>query len=258
MPQTTNPALSGRREVERRGQKRFDLALNLRYTISSRKRDIHGAGRTINISSSGVLFRSSGYPNTGRHIDLWIDWPTTDANGRQLTLHISGFIVRSQGHRIAVSISRYQLIPATPAAEEPEQTPAARQLWKTPSPSRVYRSPQHSGIFLIVEEGRDAAAFAAILGKRGYPVEIAAPEEARKILLAGAPPVRLLVTNTLDILNGLKLRVPVVYTTAQGAPQPAADDPETIVAVLRKPLIYGEIRKVLDRLLPAAEVSGDE
>ena len=66
---------SGRVPVERRSKQRFEMELNVRYSVLYRQKIIAvGRGKTINLSSSGIAFttedelpsgNSSGYLSPG-------------------------------------------------------------------------------------------------------------------------------------------------------------------------------------------------
>jgi hypothetical protein len=95
---------------ERRAADRFPIQRELRYRLSN-KRDAgtEGTGQTLNISSNGVLFRSSD-PSlvTGKRIELSISWPAQLDNRCHLKLVARGRISRVSGQEVAVSIQQYE------------------------------------------------------------------------------------------------------------------------------------------------------
>jgi len=64
------------RGPERRGSIRFALSLEVSYTVLARRKPVRkGAGRTIDLSSSGLSFSTDGPLLTGQRLEVSIDWP---------------------------------------------------------------------------------------------------------------------------------------------------------------------------------------
>jgi hypothetical protein len=62
--------------VERRRSSRFPIEREVRYkTLSQRAEVIQGAGKTLNISSSGVLFTADHELPVGTRLEVSISWP---------------------------------------------------------------------------------------------------------------------------------------------------------------------------------------
>ena len=82
----------------------------MRYRLSS-KRDggIEGVGQTLNISSNGVLFRSSDpLLLPGKRIELSISWPARLDNRCNLRLVARGRVARNAHDEVAVEIDQYE------------------------------------------------------------------------------------------------------------------------------------------------------
>ena len=94
---------------ERRTSNRFPIAEDLNYRVfMSRQCSQVGAGRTINISSSGVLFTTETQLTPGKRLEIAVNWPAQLNNQCPLKLIASGRIVRVEDGRAAIQIDRYE------------------------------------------------------------------------------------------------------------------------------------------------------
>lgn len=90
---------------ERRATRRYPISSDLYYRILHRKKVIEcGRGRTIDISSTGLLFESNLTLPRGLKIEICIDWP---ALSDRLELCAEGRIVRGKKNCTAVRIRKY-------------------------------------------------------------------------------------------------------------------------------------------------------
>ena len=101
--QAADPAL-----VERRQKNRFDVHTNLRYRMIERKNVISGAGKTLNVSSSGMLFTTEHELPVGRTIKIEIEWPALLDGTCLLKLVGTATVVRSLERHAAIRILRYE------------------------------------------------------------------------------------------------------------------------------------------------------
>lgn len=87
----------------------MSIEREVQYRVLGRK-DIErgGAGRTLNISSSGVAFTVGETVLPGRRIELSIDWPAQLDNRCALKLVARGRVVRFEGDRAAVEILQHE------------------------------------------------------------------------------------------------------------------------------------------------------
>ena len=95
--------------ADRRQHRRYPLHLEGEYWLS-RKAGIknHGFGRTLDISSGGVLFEADDpWPFQG-DVELLLEWPAVLEEVYPLKLRIRGTIVRTQGRSIAVDLRHYE------------------------------------------------------------------------------------------------------------------------------------------------------
>lgn len=96
--------------VERRSGKRFPIRMALSYRLSRERKPIsEGSGTTVDISSTGVLFRTGGVCPQDAAAELFIDWPALYDNAVPLKLAVVGLVVRSDRRGTAVQIVRYRL-----------------------------------------------------------------------------------------------------------------------------------------------------
>ena len=81
----------------------------MRYRVlTKRSGEEVGDGRTINISSSGVLFTSQHILLPGRRLELSISWPAQLNNKCALKLVARGRVVRFENGRAALDIQQYE------------------------------------------------------------------------------------------------------------------------------------------------------
>jgi hypothetical protein len=94
---------------ERRNADRFPIEREVRYRILN-KRSSHeeGTGRTINISSNGVLFTTDQILIPGKRLELSISWPAQLDNKCQLKLVARGRVARLEQGRAAIEIQQYE------------------------------------------------------------------------------------------------------------------------------------------------------
>jgi hypothetical protein len=89
--------------VERRATERYAIQRDVRWKLrSKRTREAPAAGRTVNISSTGVLFTTSAYAIPGTVVEVAISWPVPmDAEG-ELQLIARGRLIRCNDGLAAV------------------------------------------------------------------------------------------------------------------------------------------------------------
>jgi len=95
--------------ADRRHSDRFPIEREVRYKIlNKRSGEETGDGKTVNISSSGVLFTSDHVLLPGRRLELSISWPAQLNNQCALKLVARGRVVRFEGGRTAMEIQQYE------------------------------------------------------------------------------------------------------------------------------------------------------
>jgi hypothetical protein len=96
-------------QADRRHSDRFPIEREVRYRVlNKRSSEEMGDGRTVNISSSGVLFTAEHMLLPGRRMELAISWPAQLNNKCALKLVARGRVVRFEGGRAAIEIQQYE------------------------------------------------------------------------------------------------------------------------------------------------------
>lgn len=81
---------------DRRSDRRYGMQLQLRWKLVRRRREIDaGTGRTIDMSSGGILFETGSELPTGLNVEIHIAWPMLLHEVAPLQLVVMGRIVRS-------------------------------------------------------------------------------------------------------------------------------------------------------------------
>ena len=94
--------------AERRTNDRFPMENQLRYKLVEAKRTAQaGDGKTVNMSSSGILFTVAEPLPVGQRVELSVDWPAQLNEHCGLKLVALGKIVRSGAEAAAVRIEKY-------------------------------------------------------------------------------------------------------------------------------------------------------
>jgi hypothetical protein len=100
---------SSKAGAERRASDRFPMDRDVRFKVVNRKTgEETGVGKTINMSSNGVLIETEQNLLPGRRLELTISWPAQLNNTCPLKLVARGRIVRVENSRAAVEIQQYE------------------------------------------------------------------------------------------------------------------------------------------------------
>jgi len=95
--------------TDRRGADRFPIEREVRYKVLSKKSiDEAGTGRTVNMSSNGILFTSEHVLLPGRRLELSVSWPAQLNNQTPLKLVARGRVIRFDGGQAAIEIQQYE------------------------------------------------------------------------------------------------------------------------------------------------------
>ena len=101
--------MTDQEKTDRRGADRFPIEREVRYKILSRKSmDETGVGKTINMSSNGVLFTTDRHLLPGKRLEVSISWPAQLNSRIALKLVARGRVVRSEEDRAAIEIHQYE------------------------------------------------------------------------------------------------------------------------------------------------------
>ena len=94
---------------ERRRSSRFPIEREVRYkTLNQRTEILAGSGKTLNISSSGVLFTSDHDLPVGTRLEVSISWPAQLNEKCLLNLVARGRITRHHRGQLALQIQQYE------------------------------------------------------------------------------------------------------------------------------------------------------
>src|ERR1700676_3366999 len=89
--------------------RRYPIALEIEYKLLRKGRiERLGLGRTLNVSSGGVLFEANESLPAGSSIELLMRWPFLLEGVCPLKLVIHGSVVRSDSRRIAVRTKHHE------------------------------------------------------------------------------------------------------------------------------------------------------
>ena len=96
-------------EMDRRSADRFPIEREVRYKVlNKRSSQEEGTGKTVNISSNGVLFTTDQILLPGKRLEIAISWPAQLDNKCQLKLVARGRVARLEQGRAAVEIQQYE------------------------------------------------------------------------------------------------------------------------------------------------------
>jgi PilZ domain len=109
MPWPDQDEVQDRINGERRFDRRYDIALDLRWKLVRRRKVLEsGNGRTVDLSSGGVRFDSGRLLPIGATVELSIAWPALLHNVSPMQLVITGRIIRSTNTHTAIHMVQHE------------------------------------------------------------------------------------------------------------------------------------------------------
>jgi len=93
---------------ERRAKSRYPVELNVRYQTISGPDTVVGFGRTVNMSSSGMLMTCAKKLAEGSRLKMFVEWPSLLNGATPLQLIMVGSVVRCTKFGMSVSFESYQ------------------------------------------------------------------------------------------------------------------------------------------------------
>ncbi len=100
---------STRTANDRRAADRFPIEREVRFKILSKKTgDEAGIGKTVNISSNGILFTTDKLLIPGRRLEISVSWPAQLNDKCSLKLVAQGRVVRFEQGRAAMEIQKHE------------------------------------------------------------------------------------------------------------------------------------------------------
>lgn len=95
--------------TERRRSSRFPIEREVRYkTLNQRTEILSGMGKTLNISSSGILFTTEHDLPVGTRLEVSISWPAQLNDRCLLNLVARGRVTRHNKGQLALQIQQYE------------------------------------------------------------------------------------------------------------------------------------------------------
>jgi hypothetical protein len=96
-------------DSDRRHSPRFPIVTEVFYRVlNERSSRVIGVGKTLNISSTGLLFSSDHVLRHGDRVELAIGWPVQSDSQHALKLVARGRVVWFEVGHTAVEIRRYE------------------------------------------------------------------------------------------------------------------------------------------------------
>lgn len=97
------------RGTDRRFTNRFPVQQEVRYRVmQARNVTKSGTGKSLDVSSGGILFTTTERLPTGRLVEIAMSWPARLHGTCPLQFVATGRVVRSDGTTAAVRIQRYE------------------------------------------------------------------------------------------------------------------------------------------------------
>jgi hypothetical protein len=95
--------------AERRSSGRFPIQQEAVYTLlDGKSRSDVIPGRTVDMSSGGILFTTTEELHPGKRLEIAVNWPARLDGTCRLKLVAMGRVVRSQADRAAIVIEHYE------------------------------------------------------------------------------------------------------------------------------------------------------
>lgn len=105
----TTELKTNRETNDRRAADRFPIERDLKFRVLTRRNgEEGGAGKTINMSSNGVLFSTDQVLLPGRRVEIAISWPAQLNSKVALKLVARGRVVRFEPGIAAIEIQQYE------------------------------------------------------------------------------------------------------------------------------------------------------
>jgi PilZ domain len=104
-----NAKLTDDIKTDRRRNRRYGLHLDLRWKLIRRRRVLdRGVGRTVDLSSGGILFDSGRPLEQGMNVELSISWPVLLRNVAPMQMVVIGRVVRCAQNLTALTMVQHE------------------------------------------------------------------------------------------------------------------------------------------------------
>ena len=95
--------------ADRRRRRRYSLSLAVRWKLLWRAKPVEsGVGRTLDLSSGGVLFETDQELPVGMKVEVYVSWPVLLDTATAIQLVVAGNIVRSEQNQVAVQFTQHE------------------------------------------------------------------------------------------------------------------------------------------------------
>lgn len=245
MPRLSAAALQRSLAEGRRRARRYEIRLTLRFAaLRHGEAPITGSGESLNISCSGMLFRSDKRLMAGDSLVVLVDWPVAAPDNEPLKLVVTGTAVRARRGEVGMAIHTHRLL------RERDIEKRLSVFWASAETNARPRRGTQDPTALIEDDDEVAVLVSGVLSPEGWNIERADVSKAKSLLSYGASGISLLVTRTPELLNMLKPEIPAILTLSENVSDaetgPIADQPLRIA--VRRPLTDVGLRSLI-RLL---------
>ena len=256
MPRMSASALQRALVEGRRGAKRYEIALALRFAAMRRGEvPVNGSGESVNISCAGMLFRCEERLIAGDSLVVVLDWPVAAQDNEPLKLVVSGHVVRTRRGLVAMVIHTHRLL------RERDLDSRLSVFWApAEKPTRVRRAvAAQKPVVLIEDDDTVALLVSLVVTPQNWQIERAGVEKAKTILESGTLPISLVVTRTPELLQSVKPETPAILTLAEDATDDAAEQiaGHPLWVALRRPLTDVGLRSLIAMLCAPTTRSAD-
>ena|ERR1035437_1845228 len=93
---------------EQKSPAHFPIERELRFRLAGKRDEMAGSGKTIDIGSKRILFRTEKTPVSGKRVEIAISWPAQLDQKCALKLVAQGRIEHAESGVVAVSIEHYE------------------------------------------------------------------------------------------------------------------------------------------------------
>ena len=93
---------------DHRAPNNYPIERDLRFRLAGKRDEVVGSGKTIDIGSKHIVFRTDQLLQSGRKIEMAISWPVPLNQTCALKLIASGKIMRVEYGVVAISVERYE------------------------------------------------------------------------------------------------------------------------------------------------------
>jgi hypothetical protein len=236
---------------ERRANRRYDLEFDIRYAVKSGKRVVStGAGKSLNLSSSGLLFTADTMLEAGSRMIAAVRWPATPGRDVPLVLVVSGRVAWSTSEHTAMTISAHTFVAEKHYWADRGRIAAGSQVqWiRRKKPKLSTAADISRPLVLVVDSEEVFRIFRALLTRSGFTVRHATMEMARQAVGRGHPEVSLLITNSLDGFQPISGQIPILLLTDQPGKYDASDPNVPVHAELAKPFFFREALSLIEKM----------